>query len=61
MNIIHYNIIFRTISKYLYKLEIHDFENIPIKYQQMLNDNILSNYPFIKYKTIKLNKIICWS
>jgi hypothetical protein len=39
----------RCISKYMHKLEIHDFYNIPYKYLRLLNDEILLNYPFIKY------------
>jgi hypothetical protein len=40
---------FRSISKYMHKLEIHDFYNIRKKYLNLLDDKILLNYPFIKY------------
>jgi hypothetical protein len=40
---------FRCISKYMHKLEIHDFYNIDKKYLNLLDDRILLNYLFIKY------------
>jgi hypothetical protein len=40
---------FRSISKYMYKLQIHDFYNISNKYLKLLDDKILLNYPFITY------------
>jgi hypothetical protein len=39
----------RSISKYMYLLEIYDFYDIEEKYLMLLNDKILLNYPFIKY------------
>jgi hypothetical protein len=39
----------RYVSKYMHKLEIYDFYNISDKYLKLLNDEILLNYPFIKY------------
>jgi hypothetical protein len=49
---------FRCVSKYMHKLEIYDFNNIPLKYIQLLNDEILLNYPFIKYLNASTNSKI---
>jgi hypothetical protein len=45
----------------MYKLEIHDFYNIPKKYSELLNDEILLNYPFIRqlnaYDNMKISNV----
>ena len=38
----------RLLSKKLYRLEIHDFYNIPRIFTDRLNNEILKLYPFIK-------------
>jgi flagellin-specific chaperone FliS len=51
-------ITFRGTTKYMYKLEIHDFYNIEKKYLKLLNDEILLNYPYIKYLNASGNRNI---
>jgi hypothetical protein len=46
---------FRNISQYMHLLQIHDFYNIEYKYLELLNDEILCNYPFIKYLNARQN------
>jgi hypothetical protein len=48
----------RCVSKNLHKLEIHDFFNIPFQYINLLNDEILFNYNFIKYLDASYNSKI---
>jgi hypothetical protein len=50
---------FRCISKYVHHfIVIDDFKNIPEKYLNLLDDEILINYPFIKYLNACDNKKI---
>jgi hypothetical protein len=45
----------RQVSCKFYRLEIHDFFNIPIEYLNLLNNEILKNYLFVRYLNANCN------